>query len=108
MSEENLSIDEYAARALTNERLADDLLRLADDVRFVTGDERAARLREAAGRLTVKRPNPQILATLTDGSQVAYMNGAIYVRSTIGGGWPLPLEESSTPHQPGTWYRGNW
>jgi hypothetical protein len=42
------------ARALTDERLAADLTRLADNVRWCTATQRSAVLREAARRLATR------------------------------------------------------
>jgi hypothetical protein len=46
--------NEAWADRLTDDRLASDLCRLADDVRFYSPDERAAILREAAKRLLAR------------------------------------------------------
>lgn len=45
------SIEESVARSFTDERLAEDLKRMALDIRYFSPVERAARLREAAKRL---------------------------------------------------------
>lgn len=106
--DEKVGLDDQWAQALTDPRLADDLRRLASDIRFDNPDMRAARLREAARRLDGPRPSGQMLVTLDDGRQVAYMHGNVFVRSTVGLVWPGATPQSTTPHQPGTWYRGEW
>lgn len=53
-------------------------------------------------------PVQQILVTLGDGRQVALMHGAVQVRSSMGGTWSLPIEESDKPHQPGSFFVGEW
>jgi hypothetical protein len=108
-------INDQVAQNLTDERLASDIERVAANVRFLPPDERAARLREGARRLvrrTRRRPEPkplqQLIITFDDGHQVAYMHGNVFARSNIGYSWPTPLPEATRPHQPGTWYRGEW
>jgi hypothetical protein len=96
------------AKVLTDERLASDLLRLADDVRFHNPAERSALLTETARRLQKPRPARQTLVTFPDGKQLAFMHGHIMIRSTIGGLWPSALEESDKPHQPNTFFVGEW
>lgn len=104
------TLDDNWARSLTSPRLADDLRKLASNIRFDNPEARAARLREAARRLeemtaTVQQ---QILVTLDDGRQIARMHGVIFVRPDVAYSWSLPLDESSRPHVPGTWYVGEW
>lgn len=96
------------ARSLTDKRLASDLRRLADNIRFHDPAERSALLTETAQRLDGARPAQQTLVTFPDGHQLAFMHGHIMIRSTIGGLWPSALEESSKPHQPNTFYIGEW
>lgn len=98
-----MTIDEQVADRLTNPRLAQDLESIASNIRMFNPDERAARLREAARRLT-----PQILVTLNDGRQIALMYGNVQVRSSMSGTWSLPLSYSPTPHEPESWYLGEW
>lgn len=106
MTEHNINTD--WAKHLTDDRLASDLLRLADDIRFDNPDARAARLREAARRLQNPRPARQTLVTFPDGKQLAFMHGSIMIRSTIGGLWPSALLPSDKPHVPNTFYTGEW
>jgi hypothetical protein len=95
-------------QSFTNERLALDLNQVASNVRTFNPEERAARLREAARRLVNTSLTLQAIVTLEDGHQVAFMHGNVHHRSTIGGSWALPMSEATRPHQPGTWYRGEW
>lgn len=104
----DFNVNEAVARSLTDERLASDLDRIAGNVRFVEPAEREARLREAARRLVSKPPPLQRIVTLDSGHQVALMHGQVFYRAKIGGNWPMPLSQSDTPHQPGTWYLGEW
>lgn len=103
-----LNIDDQVARNFTNERLALDLNQIASNVRTFNPEERAARLQEAARRLVNTSLKLQAIVTLENGHQVAFMHGNVHHRSTIGGSWALPMSEASRPHQPGTWYRGEW
>lgn len=104
----SISVNEQWAKALTDERLAADLRRLATNVRFQSPDARAAELREAADRLTGTRPAQQTLVTMPDGRQLAFMHGSIHIRSSLGDTWAVPLEPSSKPHTPNTFYVGEW
>jgi hypothetical protein len=106
MTDDSLHAD--WAKHLTDDRLASDLRRLADNIRFDNPEARAARLREAARRLDGARPAQQTLVTLADGHQVAFMHGQILARTVIGGLWPMSLEPSNTPHVPNTFYVGEW
>jgi hypothetical protein len=102
--------NETVARSLTDERLASDLDRIAADVRWITGEERATRLREAARRLATKTilPAEQVLVTLIDGRQVGIIHGNVQIRSSMSGTWSLPIEHATKAHQPGTYYLGEW
>jgi hypothetical protein len=107
-SEEHSTLDVWA-RTLTDSRLAADLERLADNIRWVWAEERTARLREAARRLANVE---QVLVTLADGSQVFVKtrdpNVTIQFRKSLGGSWSLPFESNDRPHQPSTIYVGEW
>jgi hypothetical protein len=103
------NVNESIAQSLTDERLASDLDRIAADVRWLTGEERATRLREAARRLTIKSNlHERVLITLIDGRQVGIMHGNVQIRSNMGGTWSLPIEQATKAHQPGTYYLGEW
>lgn len=105
----DFNVNETVAQSLTDERLASDLDRIAADVRWITGEERATRLREAARRLTTKSILPeQVLVTLIDGRQVGIMHGNVQIRSSMSGTWSLPIEYATRAHQPGTYYLGEW
>jgi hypothetical protein len=52
--------------------------------------------------------NGQIIITLDGGSQIALMYGNVQVRSRLSDTWSLPLAQSAKPHEPGTWYMGEW
>lgn len=98
-----MTVDEQMAARLSNPRLAQDLESIASNIRTFSPDKRAGRLREAARRLT-----PSILITLSDGRQVALMHGSVQVRSSMSGTWSLPISYSPTPHEPDSWYLGEW
>lgn len=52
---------------------------------------------------------PQTIVTLSDGQQVAWLNGAWHTRTSLGASWSLPLDESPTQaHVPQTFYIGEW
>lgn len=98
------------AQALTDSRLADDLRRLADNIRTFGTDERDARLREAADRLD--RQPQQMLVTMPSGSEVFVhttdLNIQFQTRRNTAGSWSLPLDRDERPGQPGTVYIGEW
>lgn len=101
---------DYWARSLSNPRLADDLRKLASNVRWTNPEERAVRLNEAARRLdeTETPPPAQTLVTLGDSQQVAIIDGVVRFRRYVGATWFLPAKQSPKPHVPGTYYIGEW
>jgi hypothetical protein len=100
-------IEASIARSLTDDRLADDLRRIGENVRMFSPAERTARLNEAARRLD-QPPAPHLLITLSDGRQIACMYGGVQIRSSVAGVWSLPINVSDTPHEPGTVHFGEW
>jgi hypothetical protein len=102
--------DIEVAKHFTNERLAVELSRLAEDIKFLTPAERNDRLWEAARRLVVA-PR-QVLLTLRSGAQVFVMtadpNPYFKERKSPADSWSLHLGESATPHAKGTFYVGEW
>lgn len=103
----NTNFDAIWASKLTTGVLVDHIKSVASDVRRFGPEQRAELLREAARRLD-EFATQQILVTLNDGRQVAVMNGGVQVRSSTSGTWSLPINTSTTPHQPGTYYLGEW
>lgn len=78
------------------------------DALYAIEDEREAALATRRAFHLPPPPSNQFIVTLDDGRQVAYLHGDVMVRSTIGGLWPSSTPQSTRPHQPGTWYRGEW
>ncbi len=105
-----VGLNDHWAKSLTDDRLVDDLRKLAGDASFGNPGANAARLLEAARRLEegAAKPPRQFIVTCEDGRQIGFMHGQFFVRSQVAYVWPAPLSEATVPHRPGSWYRGEW
>lgn len=100
------NLRELAAK-LPAAKLCEKLDKIATQLVHDGDAERATLIHEAVLRLT--ETQTQVLVTCPDGRQVGIFPGnEIRLRSRASDSWALTLDQAQRPHEPNTYYLGQW